>query len=146
MNIIQFLQDYMYFFIAGLLVLLLFKNRILAKIYKIQYISAVDAHKASRNSLFLDIRTMRETENSATIKGSKLVPLYDLSKRMDELKRAGTDKKVIIVCRSGSRGPAAGIKLKRAGFTDVQILRGGLMAWKKAGYFGSSKKKKKKRK
>ncbi|MBT4267657.1 MAG: rhodanese-like domain-containing protein [Deltaproteobacteria bacterium] len=101
----------MYFFIASLLILLLFKNRILAKIYKIQYISTVEANKVSRQSLFLDIRTSRETENGAKIKGSKLIPLYELSKRMDELKDVGTDKKVIIVCRSGSRAPAAGVRL-----------------------------------
>jgi rhodanese-related sulfurtransferase len=146
MDIIQFLNQNMYYLLAGLLLLLLFKNRILARFYKLRYISAFDANKNTRQSLFLDIRTPRELEHGAKIKGSTFIPFYDLKGRMDELKKAGVDRKVIIVCRSGSRGPAAGIRLKRAGFTDVSILKGGLIAWKKAGYFPSKKKKKKKRK
>ncbi len=146
MDIIQFLSQNMYYFLAGLLILLLFKNRILAKVYRLQYISAFDANKITRQSLFLDIRTPRELEHGAKIKGSKFIPLYDLKGRMDELKKDGIGRKVIIVCRSGSRAPAAGIRLRKAGFTDVNILKGGLIAWKKAGYFSSNKKKKKKRK
>ena len=137
MDIIQFLQDYMYYFIAGLVILLLFRNRILAKIYRLQYISAFDANKVLKQSLFLDIRNAGEVESGARIKGSKFIPLSELSKRMDELKKVGTDKRVIVVCRSGSRGPAAGIKLKRAGFSNVHILQGGLMSWKKEGLLSS---------
>ena len=145
MDFIQFLQDYIYYFIAALLILLLFKNRILAKIYRLPYISAVDANKVSRQSVFLDIRTQGEVEYGPKIKGSKCIPLSELSKRMDELKKVGTDKRVIVVCQSGSRAPAAGIKLKRAGFSNVHMLAGGLRLWKKAGYLSSGKKKKKKR-
>jgi rhodanese-related sulfurtransferase len=146
MDITQFLQQYMYYFFAGLLIVLIFKNRVLAKIYRVKTISAFDANKAARTSLFLDIRSPRETDNGAKIKGAKLIPLYELSKKIDDLKGNGTDKKVIIVCRSGTRGPAAGVKLKRAGFTDVTILKGGMIAWKKAGYLSPKKKKTKKRK
>ena len=146
MDIIQFLQDYIYYFVAGLLIFLLFRNRILAKIFRLQYISAFDANKVLKQSLFLDIRNTGEVEYGPKIKGSKFIPLSELSKRMDELKKVGTNKKVIVVCHSGSRAPAAGIKLKRAGFSNVHILRGGLMSWKKEGYFSSNKKKKKKRK
>lgn len=145
MDIIQFLQQNTYYFLAGLLLLLLFKNRILAKIYKLQYISPLDANKEMRKSLFLDIRTSRETENGEKIKGSRFIPLSELSSNLGDLKEMGTDKKIVIVCRSGSRAPAAGIKLKRAGFTDVNILQGGLIAWKRAGYFSTGKKKKQKK-
>ncbi|MBU2645551.1 rhodanese-like domain-containing protein [bacterium] len=145
-SILPFLQQYAVFIVGVLAILLLFKSRLLAKIYKVKMISPPDANKVLRQSLFLDIRSSREVENGPKIKGSKFVPLYQLSKKMDELKQIGTEKKVILVCHSGGRAYGAAVKLRKAGFTDVNILKGGLLAWKKEGYLGSKKKKKKSRK
>lgn len=139
MDLIELLQQNI-FYIAGFLFFIwIIKTPILARLYHLEYISLQDAFDSYRKQnpqpLFLDIRTQWEIDNEPRIKKSKSVPLSELSYRIDELKQQfGLDKKIIIVCRSGSRAKIAGIKLKRAGFTDVTIMQGGIMKWHRADY------------
>ncbi len=64
------------------------------------------------------------------IAGARLLPLAELERRADELDRA---RSVVCVCRSGKRSAQAAEKLATLGFTHVQQLAGGLMAWEQAG-------------
>ena len=59
------------------------------------------------------------------------IPMQELSKRVEEIGKY-KDKPVIITCRNGSRAGAASRFLKRAGFTAVYQLKGGLVAWQQA--------------
>lgn len=129
-------ENYIYLLFFGL-VLLLFKNRFLSRIYKLQFVNAQDAHSASRQSskpLFLDIRTSWEIAQSPRIKASKAIPLSELKQRLDEIQSHKEGKQVIVVCRSGGRAISAGIQLKKMGFTEVSVLKGGIAAWLRAGY------------
>lgn len=43
-----------------------------------------------------------------------------------------TDRPILIYCRSGARGSFAGKALKQMGYTNVQNMAGGYLAWAKA--------------
>ncbi len=63
------------------------------------------------------------------IAGAMLIPLGQLSGRVDELPR---DRQIVGVCRSGSRSGAATRQLIGAGFQAVN-LQGGMLGWTRAG-------------
>lgn len=82
-----------------------------------------------KDALFvLDVRQPQEFAGGH-IKGAKLIPLNELNKRMGELPQ---DKEILVVCHSGSRSSMAARQLAGAGFKVVN-LRGGMMAWSRAG-------------
>jgi rhodanese-related sulfurtransferase len=79
----------------------------------------------------IDIRTPNEFSIlSMTLPGSMMVPVSELFKK-ENLKRIPVDKKVVIICKSGTRATAAGTALRYIGFDNVYILKGGLMALSK---------------
>jgi rhodanese-related sulfurtransferase len=81
-------------------------------------------------AILIDVREPQEyaTEH---IPGSRLLPLstFDPTRVSQE---AG--KKVVLHCVMGMRSAQAGQKLLDAGFTSVYNFRGGVQAWKEAGY------------
>ena len=79
--------------------------------------------------VILDVRQPDEYR-AGHIAGAKLVPLSELSGRMEELPK---DKQILCVCASGARSSAATGQLSSAGF-DVLNMRGGMSGWQRAGY------------
>ena len=65
------------------------------------------------------------------IHGSKLIPLGELPARAVELSR---DRPVVAVCRSGARSAQASVLLRKAGFSDVANLAGGMLRWRAEGH------------
>lgn len=63
------------------------------------------------------------------VAGARLVPLGELEQRAHEIPK---DQPLVVMCRSGKRGGQALIKLQTLGFTRVQNLDGGILAWKAA--------------
>ena len=148
MNIFLFLQEHFYYVLAAIAIIFLFKNKLLAKVYNVRYMSVEDAFSAyqkSSKSLFLDIRTTWEIEKDPRIKSAKAIPLSELRQRLGEIKKRGADRNIIVVCRSGHRAVNAGIKLKKAGFNNVSVMNGGIAAWQRSGYPVSKPKKQIKR-
>lgn len=79
--------------------------------------------------LVLDVREPHEFRQGHIV-GSTLIPLNQLSLRIDELPR---ERPIVAICRSGNRsGVAAGL-LTRAGFQDVSNLTGGITRWQQQG-------------
>lgn len=72
----------------------------------------------------LDVREPSEFA-SGHIAGARLIPLGELSKRIDELPR---DRTIICVCQSGNRSRSAARHLNANGF-KVSNLSGGMLAW-----------------
>lgn len=72
----------------------------------------------------LDVRDEYEYEISNI--GGHLIPLAQLSKRLDEL---DVREEIVAVCKMGPRGVKAVEYLQKHGFTKVSNLRGGLHAW-----------------
>jgi rhodanese-related sulfurtransferase len=90
----------------------------------------VSRRLAAGEPLFvLDVREPEEFAE-ARIAGSTLIPLGQLAIRAGEIPR---DRPVVAVCRSGNRSGVATEMLRRAGFADVRNMRGGMIAWARAG-------------
>ncbi len=81
--------------------------------------------KKNRNGiLIVDVRTPQE-HFSGRIPGSKLIPLDELPRRINELNR---DTPVLLYCRSGARSLVASRFLLQNGFKHVYNLKGGIIS------------------
>jgi len=79
---------------------------------------------SGENLFLLDVRDEFEYEISNI--GGRLIPLAELSKRINEL---DANQKIVTVCKMGPRGAKAAKILHNAGFTQVWNLAGGIHAW-----------------
>jgi adenylyltransferase/sulfurtransferase len=81
----------------------------------------------AREDVFvLDVREPHEVQ--IVNLGAPLIPLGDLPKRLDEL-AAQKNREIVVHCKSGGRSQKAALILKNAGFTHVENLAGGILAW-----------------
>ena len=86
--------------------------------------------QSAKKAIIVDVREDDEWQEQH-IPGALHIPLSQLDKRMDELKKQHSP--LIMQCRSGKRSAKAQAALKAAGFADVYNLEGGLMAWQQQG-------------
>ncbi|MFN7085103.1 MAG: rhodanese-like domain-containing protein [Burkholderiales bacterium] len=84
-----------------------------------------------RDAVVLDVRENDEYAGGH-IANSRHIPLAQLGGRIKELEKFRT-RPVIICCRSGSRAAAAIDVLRKNGFNEAVMLRGGISAWQQAG-------------
>jgi adenylyltransferase/sulfurtransferase len=78
------------------------------------------------NIQLVDVRQPDE-HDFARIEGSKLIPLGEIVRRMDELDQ---NREIIVHCKAGGRSAQAIEALKRAGFSgELKNLKGGITAW-----------------
>ena len=61
------------------------------------------------------------------IPGSKLIPLSELPARMQEIDK---NREAILICRSGNRSGRACEYLAQLGFSKLNNMVGGMMAWR----------------
>lgn len=85
----------------------------------------VKALTKDKSKQFVDVRTPGEYKGRH-VKEFKNIPLNDLRKRMSELDKS---KETYVICQSGMRSARAAGMLKKAGFTDVINVKGGMSAW-----------------
>ncbi len=78
----------------------------------------------------LDVRTQEEYD-AGHIRNSTLIPVQDLSKRLNEVPQ---NRDILVYCRTGSRSTAASEILVNNGFTQIYNMNGGITEWTKAGY------------
>jgi len=83
------------------------------------------AQRFGDGTYLLDVRTVEEW-NESHIGGAVLIPLDELSARINEIP---TDRDVLIICRSGNRSAEARDTLRAAGFTRTTSITGGINAW-----------------
>ena len=83
--------------------------------------------KNGKRSLVVDVRQPEEY-SAGHITGSKLIPLGELGKRINELPK---DKEIICVCASGSRSHSATKFLVDAGYNAFNMT-GGMFTWQRA--------------
>jgi sulfur-carrier protein adenylyltransferase/sulfurtransferase len=81
---------------------------------------------AKENVFVLDVREPHEYPIANL--GAPLIPVGDLEKRVGEL-AAEKDRNIVVHCRSGARSQKAALILKNAGFSHVENLAGGILAW-----------------
>jgi adenylyltransferase/sulfurtransferase len=83
--------------------------------------------KAGESVYLVDVRRPSEHETCA-LPGSVLVPLDELSHRLDEIDPP-EGALVVCYCHHGVRSLSAAAILENAGFSRVVSLRGGIDAW-----------------
>jgi len=77
--------------------------------------------------LLLDCRT-EEEYLIAKISQAKLIPMQEISERLDELE-PWKPKRVIVHCHHGVRSLRVAKWLRERGFEKAQSLKGGIEAW-----------------
>jgi len=75
--------------------------------------------------VLIDVREPHEYQISR-IPGSKLIPLGEVPKRMNELDSAD---EIVVHCKSGMRSAKAVDLLMKSGFLKIHNLKGGILAW-----------------
>ena len=81
-------------------------------------------------TLVLDVRDGGDFA-AGHVPRARHIPLAELDQRVEEIARF-KEKPVIVTCRTGARAGAACRRLRRAGFSSVFRLKGGLAAWEQA--------------
>jgi len=76
------------------------------------------------NIVLLDVRQQEEHEYVNI--GGALIPLNELQGRLGELDK---NAETVVYCRSGSRSARAVAFMQQQGFSNVENLRGGILAW-----------------
>lgn len=82
------------------------------------------------STLILDVREEKEYA-TGHLPRARHVPLKELDAKVKDLGKY-KEKPVIVTCRSGPRAAAASRALKKAGFSNVYVLKGGVTAWQQA--------------
>src|SRR3954447_17820264 len=75
--------------------------------------------------VLVDVREPHEYQ-ICRIPGSKLIPLGEVPKRVNELNSADD---IVVHCKMGGRSAKAVEFLKQAGFRKVKNMKGGILAW-----------------
>jgi rhodanese-related sulfurtransferase len=76
----------------------------------------------------VDVRSAQEY-SGGHVAGARLIPLDTLANRAHELPK---DQPIACICRSGGRSRVACEQLAMLGFTQLQNVQGGMMAWQRA--------------
>jgi len=93
-------------------------------------VSAAELNEKLKNGkrpLVVDVRQPEEFRTGHII-GAKLIPLNELTRRLNDLPK---DKEIVCVCASGSRSHSATKMLLGAGYHAVN-MNGGMGAWMRA--------------
>ncbi|MDO5687688.1 MAG: rhodanese-like domain-containing protein, partial [Neisseria sp.] len=87
---------------------------------------------SSEKFVLLDIR--EENERGLTIAAAKEVHLPRGLLEFQAEKSLNENDKIVVYCRTGSRGVYASNQLRALGYRQVYNLKGGITAWMEAGY------------
>jgi NADPH-dependent 2,4-dienoyl-CoA reductase/sulfur reductase-like enzyme/rhodanese-related sulfurtransferase len=94
-------------------------------------ISAEEVKKktdAGTDAFILDVRGPDEYEQMRLGIGERLIPLGALRTRLDELPQ-DRNTEIIVYCKISLRGYEAARLLMGAGYTNVKVMEGGVLAW-----------------
>ena len=86
-------------------------------------------HEAGQ-ALLVDIREPDE-HRSGVAPGAKLLPMRQLSSRLNELPR---DRPVLLICNTQNRSRATLDALRERGWTNLRYVNGGMSEWVRRGW------------
>lgn len=103
--------------------------------HSIPYISVAELrmHQMNDSVVILDAREPNEFQVSH-IASSKNVGFNDFSSEEKQLQQLSRNTQIVVYCSIGIRSEQIGEKLKKAGFTNVRNLYGGIFEWKNKDY------------
>jgi rhodanese-related sulfurtransferase len=84
---------------------------------------------ADDDAVLIDVREPHEWR-AGRARGARHIPLAQLPQQLEGLPRQAP---VYLICRSGNRSHTAAAYLKKAGFERPINVRGGMLAWERAG-------------
>lgn len=127
----EFIANHAFLFIAlGLILVMIVVTEVQQFTRKFNDLSPGEAVRLinDNNALVLDVREDKETREGM-LQGAKHIPVGVLPKRIDEISKA-KERPVLVYCRSGNRSVNASNTLVKHGFTQVNNLKGGFIAWR----------------
>tara|TARA_R110002049_G_scaffold44064_2_gene129180 strand:+ start:639 stop:1007 length:369 start_codon:yes stop_codon:yes gene_type:complete len=80
----------------------------------------------------IDVRTPKEF-NVEHIENAKNINFFD-EDFFEKINKLNKEEPVYIYCRSGKRSGKSAALFKKAGFTQIYDLEGGILNWKSEGY------------
>lgn len=116
--------------------LMVLRGPILGRVYGVEQITVHDLAARLGGQLpvlLLDVRTPMEFAGGF-IAGARNIPLSSLSAEMNTLKNQHLALDVCVICRSGARSLNGAIAMKRAGFSKVYNVSGGMLQWVAQGF------------
>lgn len=81
---------------------------------------------------FIDCRELEEWQEGH-IEGAALIPLSEFQEKYETV-LTEKDAKIVMQCRSGKRSMNACMFLLSKGYSDLNNLEGGILAWTQAGF------------
>ncbi|AVI51041.1 rhodanese-like domain-containing protein [Pukyongia salina] len=101
----------------------------------IPYISVEELRMLQLNDevYILDAREFEEYEVSR-IPGGLFIGFSDFSSEMITEKIPDSDRTIVVYCSLGIRSEEIGEKLRKAGYSNIRNLYGGIFEWKNNGY------------
>lgn len=83
--------------------------------------------KKNEDFVVLDIRTPQEMEVvGINLKNTIRIPMHELFNEAN-LKKLPKDKKLVVICHTGTRAAAATMALRAVGFTNAFMFKGGII-------------------
>ena len=79
-------------------------------------------------AVVVDVRDSTEFRSGHVV-GAVNIPHASIAERLAELTRY-RDKPVVVMCKMGQHAGSAGLQLRKAGFSNVTKLRGGISEWR----------------
>ncbi|NQU55652.1 MAG: rhodanese-like domain-containing protein [Rhodospirillales bacterium] len=121
--------------IGGVIIMMRFMPRLMAGVPFVEPRAVYDLIDGGMELVIIDVRSKDEFNGPLShIKGAFNLAGMELDnrlaavdKQLDSLK----DAPIFIVCRSHNRSPRAARMLTKAGFTQVAIIKGGMINWNK---------------
>lgn len=127
MELINFLIEHFYLSVPLLIVIILLLVSNAKKGGKKISCQTLISMSNKDQALIIDIRDSASFE-AGHITASKNIPSSEISRRLNEIKK--DDKFIVLVCDMGSVSPNAGEILKKEGFENTCILKGGINQWR----------------
>jgi rhodanese-related sulfurtransferase len=124
--------------VVGALVLMKYMPRLLA--FGIPFVDGAEVKaKMDRGEdvVVVDVRTEGEfTGKTGHVPGAVNLPLGDIRTRLNAVADEIGELKnhpVFLMCRTENRSTSAAKALRRAGFANVAVVKGGITGWNRAG-------------
>ncbi|MBK1641179.1 hypothetical protein CKO12_04680 [Chromatium okenii] len=137
-QLLEFLGNHWFLFVVlAVIVGLLIHNLIVGNQGSVTPLQAV-AMMNQQEAVVLDVRPAADYAKGHIL-GAINLPMNGFSKQLATLQKY-REKPLIVSCRSGAQSSMACGQLRKAGFTAVFNLQGGVLAWESAGQPLSKKK------
>lgn len=121
--------------IGGAIIMMRFMPRLMAGVPFVDPKSVNELIDGGMDLVIIDVRTKDEFNGPLShIKGALNLAGMELDNRLaaaDAQLETLKDAPIFIVCRTHNRSPRAARMLTKAGFSQVAIIKGGMMNWNK---------------